>query len=234
MRGAARTPRGSGDGCARRERERTHTRRGVEPDRARSSGPCDPPDRNDSLPFAGGASADVGVPASVTPTAAPGRLFPGRVRADAPVTGRRRGVESQREVAATMNVPRHRRSDPRRKPAPGRRSAPEIHFCDNCQVSVPMVDLERGTARRTPRGRVFCSLCVRATPAERRARRRILETEFADAAPIAAPDAVPPPLPNRTPPRSDTAKLVERIEHLERAVADLRAALLRLERRPQE
>jgi len=51
-------------------------------------------------------------------------------------------------------------------------------------VSVARSELDSGLALRTPRGRVFCPACAEATPEERRRRRNLLETEFADDAPV--------------------------------------------------
>jgi len=124
-----------------------------------------------------------------------------------------------------MPVRRPRRS---RSPAV---AEPALAFCANCQVSVAAVELERGAAKRTPRGRVFCAICTRATPAERQARRRALEDEFADDAPIGSPQA--PARPGQTRgaaqavPRPPT--LEQRVAHLEQVVLGLQARLRSLE-----
>lgn len=115
-----------------------------------------------------------------------------------------------------MPVRRPRRSRNRTAPEPA------LSFCANCQVSVAAVELERGAAKRTPRGRVFCAICTRASPAERLARRRALEDEFADDAPIGSPQPTPRERPVAPP-------LEQRVAHLEQVVLALQARLRRLE-----
>jgi hypothetical protein len=111
---------------------------------------------------------------------------------------------------------------------------PELLFCAVCQVSIARAELDRGDARVSPRGRVFCAVCAIATPEERVRRRAELENEFADDAPIGArraddAQAEPPPLP--APPRVDVATLEARVGELERAAFRLQARVESLEER---
>ena len=65
----------------------------------------------------------------------------------------------------------------------------ELTFCAVCQVSIAAVEFDRGQACRTTKGRAFCPTCARSTPEERARRRRELEEEFADDAPVPVPAA---------------------------------------------
>ncbi len=105
---------------------------------------------------------------------------------------------------------------------------PELLFCANCQVSVAATELDEGGARRTPKGRVFCAACVVATPRERAVRRRALENEFADDAPIRGAAAVPVATPVGRP------SAASELAALRRAVAGAHARIARLEARLAE
>jgi hypothetical protein len=124
-----------------------------------------------------------------------------------------------------MNVPQRRRAP----------AGPELLFCANCQVSVTAIELERGTAKRTPRGRIFCTLCTRAGPTERATRRQVLEQEFADDAPISGPAAVAPKAPESAPVAgAGKSDLDDRIAVLERTILRLQERLSRLEDRSRD
>jgi hypothetical protein len=130
-------------------------------------------------------------------------------------------------------------------------TAPDaLHFCAVCNVSVPQSEIARGIARFTPKGRLFCGLCVAASPQERQRRRAALEAEFADRAPVPIPfDPAdePPPIPvPATPPATsvppvstaadahDAAFLAARIGELERAAFRLQSRVERLEEQLRE
>lgn len=103
----------------------------------------------------------------------------------------------------------------------------EPRFCAVCQVSVPRAEIERGEARWSPRGRLFCGVCVRATPEQRLRRREALEAEFADDAPLA-----PVPVPSAAPERMTDFQVLElRVGELERSAFKLRERVRVLEER---
>jgi len=133
-----------------------------------------------------------------------------------------------------MNTSRRHRpvpSAPRAAPGYG------LRFCAVCQVSIASAEIESGEAHRTPRGRTFCAVCAKATPAERARRREELESEFADDAPVMvpfrraedAPQAVePPPIP--APSRSVEMEVLDRrIGELERSAFRMQARLTSIE-----
>jgi hypothetical protein len=106
----------------------------------------------------------------------------------------------------------------------------ELLFCAVCQVSISAGEIDRGEARRTPKGRAFCGVCASATPEERRRRREELEIEFADDAPI------PPPIPHassaaRAQTAGDEAMLAARVGELERSAFRMDARVRDLEER---
>ena len=123
---------------------------------------------------------------------------------------------------------------------------PELLFCAVCQVSIARVEVERGAARRTPRGRYFCTACSGASPEDRARRRAALEAEFADDAPVPVPAPTPraaaasavrtrpaPPAPRPEPPppaeRTADAVLDARVGELERAAFRMQARIAALE-----
>jgi len=55
---------------------------------------------------------------------------------------------------------------------------PELLFCANCQVSIPLGDAQTGRARREF-GSLLCAGCSKADPGERAARREAVEAEMA-------------------------------------------------------
>ena len=65
----------------------------------------------------------------------------------------------------------------------------KLRFCSNCHVSIAVTEIRNGSAKRTGTGAggVWCTLCARAGTGGRRARRAVLEQEFADDAPIPDP-----------------------------------------------
>ena len=69
-----------------------------------------------------------------------------------------------------------------------------LYFCENCRVSIAVTDVLTGLARPDGTG-YLCSVCTRATPAERVTRRTAVERELhaagAPAAPARAPGADP-------------------------------------------
>jgi len=54
----------------------------------------------------------------------------------------------------------------------------ELLFCANCRVSIPVVDVDSGRARKEF-GSLLCALCTEADPGERSARRKAVEAEMA-------------------------------------------------------
>jgi HEAT repeat protein len=61
---------------------------------------------------------------------------------------------------------------------PGTSSEPELLFCANCQVSIPLGDAQSGRARREF-GSMLCAGCSKSDPGERAARREAVEAEMA-------------------------------------------------------
>lgn len=120
--------------------------------------------------------------------------------------------------------------------APRAPAAPlrELHFCAVCQVSVASAEIERGEARRSPRGRLFCGVCVRSTPQERERRRAELEAEFADDAPVAVPAAPVVEPSARAIPAHEAAFLAARVGELERAAFRMQTRLADLEEKLAE
>ncbi len=55
---------------------------------------------------------------------------------------------------------------------------PELLFCANCRVSIPVGDVQSGRARREY-GSLLCGVCAKADPGERAARREAVEAEMA-------------------------------------------------------
>ena len=114
----------------------------------------------------------------------------------------------------------------------------DLQFCAICQVSIPSAEVERGDARRTPRGRLFCRVCVGSTPQERDRRRAELEAEFADDAPVPVPvrgariasaEEAVTQADLRTAPAHEMAFLAARIGELERAAFRMQARITDLE-----
>jgi hypothetical protein len=141
--------------------------------------------------------------------------------------------------------------NPSRRPEPAKsaeRAAlpPELLFCAVCQVSIAVAEVEDGTARRTPRGRLFCGTCATATPEERARRRASLEAEFADDAPVPRAKPARSSMPARPTPMSTStstpaavpapgdAVLELRVGELERAAFRLQARVATLEERLEE
>jgi hypothetical protein len=60
----------------------------------------------------------------------------------------------------------------------GTSSEPELLFCANCQVSIPLGDAQSGRARREF-GSMLCAGCSKSDPGERAARREAVEAEMA-------------------------------------------------------
>ena len=136
-----------------------------------------------------------------------------------------------------MNPQRRLRAAPPRPRAPAT-PPQELLFCAVCQVSIASSELERGEARRTPKGRVFCGVCATSTPEERARRREELEIEFADDAPVSVATPMPespPPIPAPAPHRpSEDDVLAARVGELERAAFRMQARMTRIEERLDE
>src|SRR6185295_1932516 len=67
------------------------------------------------------------------------------------------------------------------------RSEPELLFCANCQVSIPLGDAQSGRAHREF-GSLLCAGCSKADAGERSARREAVEAEMASD--VRSPDPV--------------------------------------------
>jgi hypothetical protein len=63
-------------------------------------------------------------------------------------------------------------------PSGGGATEPELLFCANCQVSIPLGDSQSGRARKEF-GSLLCAGCSKADPGERAARREAVEAEMA-------------------------------------------------------
>ena len=126
---------------------------------------------------------------------------------------------------------------------PARPPQSDLQFCAIFQVSIPSAEIERGDARRTPRGRLFCGVCVGSTPQERDRRRAELEAEFADDAPVPVPvrsgrspgaEEAVTQTDLRPAPAHEVAFLAARVGELERAAFRTQARITDLEERLAE